>query len=189
MLIQWTWQVLLYGWWALEIFLLVRTRTRSGEGKVQDRGSLRILWLTIILSVTAAIWIGSATPRQFANHAIWLVVLAEALMAFGILFRVAAIVTLGRAFSVNVAIREGQRVMKDGLYSLVRHPSYSGLVIIFLALGLGERNYISLAIMAICPTAALLYRIHVEEIALREHFGAEYVAYCSETKRLIPGIY
>jgi protein-S-isoprenylcysteine O-methyltransferase Ste14 len=189
MLIQLTWQVLLYGWWALEIFLLVRTRTRSGEGKVQDRGSLRILWLTILLSVTAAIWIGSATPRQFAQHVGWVVLAAEAIMAIGITLRIAAIVSLGRAFSVNVAIRQGQRVMKDGLYSLVRHPSYTGLLIVFLGLGLGERNYISLAIMAICPTAALLYRIHVEEIALREHFGQEYVSYCAETKRLVPGVY
>jgi protein-S-isoprenylcysteine O-methyltransferase Ste14 len=43
--------------------------------------------------------------------------------------------------------------------------------------------------MTVCPTAALLYRIHVEEAALREHFGAEYVAYCAETKRLVPGVY
>jgi protein-S-isoprenylcysteine O-methyltransferase Ste14 len=189
MLVELTWKILLYGWWALEVYLLVRTRTRSGEGKVQDRGSLRVLWLTIFLSVTAATWIGSATPRQFGRHAGWVVVAAEAMLAFGLLFRVAAIVTLGRAFSVNVAIREGQRVMKDGLYGLVRHPSYTGLVIIFVALGLGERNYFSLAIMTVCPTAALLYRIHVEEAALREHFGAEYVAYCAETKRLVPGVY
>jgi protein-S-isoprenylcysteine O-methyltransferase Ste14 len=38
-------------------------------------------------------------------------------------------------------------------------------------------------------TAALLYRIHVEEIALNDAFGAEYAAYSQQTKRLIPGIY
>jgi protein-S-isoprenylcysteine O-methyltransferase Ste14 len=63
------------------------------------------------------------------------------------------------------------------------------MLLMFLAVGLIERNWISLAIMLIIPTAALLYRIHVEEIALREHFGEEYVAYSRETKRLVPGVY
>jgi protein-S-isoprenylcysteine O-methyltransferase Ste14 len=39
------------------------------------------------------------------------------------------------------------------------------------------------------PTAALLYRIHVEEIALTGAFGEDYVEYSRVTKRLIPGIY
>ena len=58
-----------------------------------------------------------------------------------------------------------------------------------LAVGLGSRNWISFAIMLVIPTAALLYRIHVEEIVLRDHFGEEYVTYSRETKRLVPGIY
>jgi protein-S-isoprenylcysteine O-methyltransferase Ste14 len=43
--------------------------------------------------------------------------------------------------------------------------------------------------MVVFPTAALLYRISVEERALTEAFGLEYLQYSQETKRLIPGIY
>jgi protein-S-isoprenylcysteine O-methyltransferase Ste14 len=43
--------------------------------------------------------------------------------------------------------------------------------------------------VVIAPGAALLYRIHVEERALRGAFGEEYVAYSRVTKRLVPGIY
>jgi protein-S-isoprenylcysteine O-methyltransferase Ste14 len=39
------------------------------------------------------------------------------------------------------------------------------------------------------PTVALLYRIRIEEAALREAFGEEYVAYSNTTKRLVPGLY
>jgi protein-S-isoprenylcysteine O-methyltransferase Ste14 len=39
------------------------------------------------------------------------------------------------------------------------------------------------------PTLAVLYRIHVEETALRLSFGAEYEDYCRSAKRLIPGVY
>jgi protein-S-isoprenylcysteine O-methyltransferase Ste14 len=79
--------------------------------------------------------------------------------------------------------------MKTGLYRWMRHPSYTGLILIFLAAGLHTHNWISFLIITIPTTAALLYRIHVEEIALREHFGEEYIAYSRETRRLIPGIY
>ena len=39
------------------------------------------------------------------------------------------------------------------------------------------------------PTLAVLYRIHVEETALRLAFGADYEDYSRSTKRLIPGVY
>ena len=62
-------------------------------------------------------------------------------------------------------------------------------VLIFLAIGIYSRNWISLAIVVVLPTLALLYRIQVEEAALREAFGEEYVAYSRTTKRLVPGVF
>lgn len=115
-------------------------------------------------------------------------------MAFGILIlglgvRAVAILTLGRAFSTNVATRAGQGLQRSGLYRLVRHPSYFGLELILLAFALHSRTWACFAVVLIPPTLALLYRIHVEETALRLTFGADYEDYSRSTKRLIPGIY
>jgi protein-S-isoprenylcysteine O-methyltransferase Ste14 len=88
-----------------------------------------------------------------------------------------------------VAIHANQTLRKTGLYRWVRHPSYSGMLVIFAAIGLSQRNWVSLAVMLIFPTAALLYRIHVEELALGEAFGDDYARYRQSTFRLIPGIY
>jgi protein-S-isoprenylcysteine O-methyltransferase Ste14 len=63
------------------------------------------------------------------------------------------------------------------------------MLLIFAAMGIMERNWGSLAIVLVFPTAVLLYRIHVEEMALREAFGDDYVEYSKVTKRLAPGIY
>ena len=73
----------------------------------------------------------------------------------------------------NVAIHVTQTVHKTGLFRWMRHPSYSGMLLIFTAIGLSQRNWVSLAIMLVFPTAALLYRIHVEEMALTEGFGED----------------
>jgi protein-S-isoprenylcysteine O-methyltransferase Ste14 len=181
--------MVLYAWLIFEVFVVLLTRTRRGQGKISDRGSMLVLWLSIVISITAATWIGEARPKDFLGHALWIKPVCLSILTAGFLLRLTAILSLGRAFSVNVAIRSDQRVMKTGLYQFMRHPSYSGMLLMFLAVGLIERNWISLAIMLIIPTAALLYRIHVEEIALREHFGEEYVAYSRETKRLVPGVY
>jgi protein-S-isoprenylcysteine O-methyltransferase Ste14 len=88
-----------------------------------------------------------------------------------------------------VATHASQSIQRSGLYSIVRHPSYFGLEICFLAVGLHTKNWACLALMLIAPTLAVLYRIHVEEQALLLAFGAEYADYSRSTKRLIPGVY
>lgn len=100
-----------------------------------------------------------------------------------------AILKLGRSFTANVAIHQEQHVEKNGVFRFVRHPSYTGLLIIFTGIGLNTRSWMGLAIVVVPITIALLYRIHVEEMALRHAFGEEYRSYCRSTKRLIPGVY
>jgi protein-S-isoprenylcysteine O-methyltransferase Ste14 len=183
------WQILLYGWVASEIYIGISTRTRSSGGKVKDRGSLVILWVTITLAITAGEIFHHAMPPNLFGGAHWLKLAAIFLLIAGVAIRWTAILSLGKAFSSNVAIRHTQTVYRGGLYRLMRHPSYTGMLVVFLAVGVQERNWISLLVIMLPTTAALLYRIHVEEIALNDAFGAEYAAYSQQTKRLIPGIY
>jgi protein-S-isoprenylcysteine O-methyltransferase Ste14 len=130
-----------------------------------------------------------AADQHVFGGAHWLKPLSDGLMIAGLAVRWTAILTLGKAFSSNVAIQESQTIQRSGLYRIVRHPSYLGLLIIFFAIGVHSRNWLGLAVVMVPTTAALLYRIHVEEIALRDAFGAEYADYSKSTKRLIPGIY
>jgi len=183
------WTILLYGWTASEIYIAVATRTRQSAGLVRDRGSMLILWAAIVGSITAAEFARNLTSfTMFPGfHALRLI--AIPLMVAGLVVRWAAIFSLGKAFSANVAIRDTQSLYRSGLYSVVRHPSYSGMLLIFLAIAIADRNWLSAAAVLIFPSGALLYRIHVEEAALYDAFGAQYAEYCKTTKRLIPGIY
>jgi protein-S-isoprenylcysteine O-methyltransferase Ste14 len=157
-------------------------------GKTKDRGTQLLLWIVIVLSIAAAGWI-SAVPVPIFGRAHWLRLTGLLILVMGLVIRWAAVLNLGSAFSANVAIRDSQRLRTTGLYRFVRHPSYFGLVLIFLAIGIYSRNWLSLAIAVVPPTVALLYRIRVEEAALREAFGEEYVAYSKTTRRLVPGLY
>jgi protein-S-isoprenylcysteine O-methyltransferase Ste14 len=182
------WMWLMYGWGVGEILLAVFVRARSREHKVQDQGTQFILWGVIFGSIFAQDWVSGHFPSYIpGGH--WLRPLSVGLMVFGLVIRITAIATLGRSFTVNVATRAAQRIQRSGLYGIVRHPSYLGLEICFLAVGLHSRNWACLALMLIAPTLAVVYRIHVEEKALVGAFGEEYVEYSRTTKRLIPGIY
>ena len=111
------------------------------------------------------------------------------ILVAGTALRWAAIVTLWQFFTPNVSILEGHRVVRSGLYRLVRHPAYTGLLLRYLGFGLAFANWVSLALIFLPLLCVTVYRIRVEEEALLEHFGAEYAAYAGETKRLVPGIY
>ena len=184
------WQILYWAWVAGEIGILIFTRTRKSGGEVRDRGSLRILWLVIIAATTAGIWYSETHEPTMFGGAYWVRTTALVLLALALAIRWTAIATLGRWFSANVAILDHQQLQTSGIFSIVRHPSYTGLMLVFFAIALHTRNWLSFAIIFIPCASALLYRINVEESALRSAFGAQYEAYSQKTRqRLIPFLY
>lgn len=176
-------------WVITEILVTVFTTTGWRQGKILDRGTQAILWVVLIGSFKVEDWMHSFFAVDMPGSYSWLRPAALAILALGFVVRVTAIFTLGKAFSANVALHAGQRLQRSGLYSFVRHPSYLGLELIILALALHSRTWACFVIALVPPTLALLYRIHVEEAALRRAFGADYEDYSHSTKRLIPGIY
>jgi protein-S-isoprenylcysteine O-methyltransferase Ste14 len=187
--LEFIFKVLTAAWAVGEILIAVFTLTRKGEGKVQDRGTQVILWIVIIISLNIVGWMHEFFPIDMPGSTSWLRPVAFGILILGLGIRAVAIFNLGKAFSANVATRTGQKLQRSGLYSLVRHPSYLGLELIFLAFALHSRTWACFAVVLVPPTLAVLYRIHVEEIALRLAFGADYDDYSRSTKRLIPGIY
>jgi protein-S-isoprenylcysteine O-methyltransferase Ste14 len=183
------WQVLSWSWLGSEVIVGIATRTKRSTGNVRDRGSLVILWIVIATAITAAQWIGEIGPKNMFGGAHWLKAAGTIVMCVALAIRWTAVVSLGKAFSSNVAIQDSQKIKKTGLYRFIRHPSYLGLLLVFLAVGLHSRNWIAFTLAFLPTTAVLLYRIHVEEGALRIAFGEEYVTYSRGTKRLIPGLY
>jgi protein-S-isoprenylcysteine O-methyltransferase Ste14 len=181
--------VLTLVWLVGEILIAVLTFTSKGKGKVKDRGTQIILWIVITGSLTIAAWLHDSLPADMPGSYTWLRPVALVILILGLGIRAIAVVSLGNAFSANVALRTGQTLRRSGLYRFVRHPSYFGLELIFLAFGLNLRNWACFAVVLIPPTLALLYRIHVEETALRLAFGEEYETYSRCTKRLIPWVY
>jgi protein-S-isoprenylcysteine O-methyltransferase Ste14 len=183
------WTGIYWAWIALEIAVAVGTRTRRGEGKIQDRGTQILLWVVIVFSLVASGWMRHLELADMHFGGLWLRPASVVVLAAGLAVRITAILTLGKWFSANVATNDGQTIQRKGLYRLVRHPSYLGMEIIFFAIGLHSQDWACLAAAFVPPTLAVIYRIHIEEAALLGAFGEEYAEYTRTTKRLIPGVY
>lgn len=154
-----------------------------------DRGSLAAYDVSGALSIPAGIVLGFTDCGRVRAGEPYVAAVGLALLVAGTALRWGAIRALWSYFTVNVSVLEGQRVVKSGLYRWVRHPSYTGLLLRYLGLGLAFANWLSAALLFLPLLCATVYRMRVEEEALREHFGEEYAAYAGATKRLVPGIY
>ena len=114
--------------------------------------------------------------------------LGVVLFAVGGALRIWPVFVLGYRFSGLVAIQSGHSLVTSGVYGVIRHPSYLGLLVNSLGWALAFRSVIGILLTAF-TIPPLLARIRAEETLLKSHFGDQYEIYRSHTSRLIPWFY
>jgi len=87
-----------------------------------------------------------------------------------------------------VAIQPGHTLVTSGVYGVIRHPSYLGLLVNSLGWALAFRSGVGVP-LTVRNIPPLLARMRAEETLLLTQFGDEYDAYCRRTSRVIPGLY
>lgn len=176
------------GWLAMEA---MRVRLGHATSSSRTYGILSRSFLTIsFLSVALAIadrglsfqWGTSSLPSPS-------VAFGTLLFVSGVWLRHISIKTLGRFFVTKVQITDEHRLIKEGIYQMLRHPSYTGLILGFSGIILVLQSTAALAFFLALGVPAYLYRIRVEEAALLSVFGEEFTQYRSETYALLPFLY
>ncbi len=163
--------------------------------RVRNRGGVnRFEWSLVAVAASLGLGVGVAfvavSQHASAFAGGWApVVVGVSLFVAGLSLRFWAILTLGRFFKVTVSIQAGHRVIRTGPYRLLRHPSYSGLLVALLGLGLMLETWLGLVALIVLPLIGVLIRIRVEEPVLIDALGSEYASYAAETRRLIPGVW
>jgi protein-S-isoprenylcysteine O-methyltransferase Ste14 len=170
-------------------FAALFTEGHIGAGVMEDRSNRWVIAALGVLSFIDA-YLPAYTDRidflTFGGEGVrWLGVL---LYTAGGVLRLAPVFVLGRRFSGLVAIQPEHRLVTNGLYGVIRHPSYLGLFVSVLGWGLAFRSGVGVVI-AVVMLVVLLARIKAEERLLSQNFGAEYDAYRARTWRLVPYVY
>ena len=165
------------------------TQGNLSPGEREDRGNRWVLAALLPIGLLAA-WLPAWSDRTGfwtidGDTVRWLGV---ALYAAGGVLRLWPVFVLGRRFSGLVAIQPEHRLVTSGIYGVIRHPSYLGLIVNLLGWALVFRSALGVALAGL-TVLILLGRIRAEEALLQAQFGAAYDAYRARTWRLIPGLY
>lgn len=165
------------------------TRRPIGDAQTKDRGTFQLIWIGITLAIVLGIWAGYAVPSARLPHAATIYPYGLAVFVIGAALRAWSIHVLGRFFTVQVAIAGDHKLIEDGPYKLLRHPSYTGSLLMFVGYLLCFGNTLTMAIVLLTVLVVFVRRIVVEEAALAATFGDAWVAYARRTWRLLPLIY
>ncbi len=148
-----------------------------------------MLWLVILASVAAGLAMVFLVPGAALPHAYAWRFAGVILFVLGLIVRWWAIIVLGRFFTVDVQIAKDHELVERGPFRVVRHPSYTGVLLAFAGFAFSLGNWAAL-LATIGPIfAAFIHRMNVEEHALTSALGDRYLRYIERTKRLVPGIY
>lgn len=169
--------------------VLTVTRRSRGTGVRQDRSTLHVLWLVIMASIATGVYVALHWRSARLPHWDWIAIVAVVLFVTGLFVRWWAIVVLGPFFTVDVQIAKDHELVETGPFRLVRHPSYTGVMLAFVGFALTLENWAALLIVVVPIFTAFIHRMNVEEEALLAGLGQRYSVYMTRTRRLVPFVY
>ena len=163
--------------------VIPKKRRHGTEIKRKEKGSGRLISVSVVISFIVAY---SFALSGIALLPSWSFYFGIVVIILGIVVRQWSIAVLGRFFSGMVGVQEGQKVVDRGPYRLVRHPSYTGVLLTLVGVGLAFQSWAAVLVILLMFSLAYGYRMYVEEKVLTLELGDEYVEYSKRTKRLIP---
>jgi protein-S-isoprenylcysteine O-methyltransferase Ste14 len=185
-----------YAWIFWAVFLLafapefrLVARSRPAAGAKTDRGSMQLIMLAGWIGMFGAFAVAAIPALVIVRGQRFWFAAGLALVLAGSLLRRHCWRMLGKHFTGDVKAAEGQPVIEDGMYRWVRHPSYTGGMLMYLGVGLALTNWLSVVIIGTAGAAAYYYRVRVEERALQTALGGRYQEYMGRTKRFIPFLF
>ncbi len=163
--------------------LRIFKKQRLIVGQEKDKGSLPLLLLISLINVAIIFLLANYRLGQINSLFSYF---GLGIMISGFFLRQWSIQTLKQFFTPVVSIQKNHRLITNGPYTYIRHPSCTGLLLEFLGASLATANIVSFFIVIAITIPSLLYRISIEEKVLIENFRGIYLSYKKKTKKLIP---
>jgi protein-S-isoprenylcysteine O-methyltransferase Ste14 len=162
---------------------------RRAEATKRDRGSQVMLRVCTGIGIVLVLVSPRLLPEAEIRPPLDPVIVGMVVFAVGEALRVWSKVALGRYFTYTVQTSSDQPVITTGPYRVLRHPSYTGILLIAIGAGAVFGNWLGLGVLTLMTLVGLVYRIYVEEKALLEELGDRYRIYAEHHKRLIPFVW
>ncbi len=170
--------------WIVAAFSVKRTRARQPFVH-------RVLYLALTVVTGVLLIRGSARTipwnRSLLPHTLGTGILADVLVAAGLLIAIWARLTLGGNWSARVTLKENHELIQRGPYRVVRHPIYSGILVMILGTAILVGQVSGFVALLLC-CFGFCVKARQEEKLLTRHLPG-YAEYRSRTKALVPFIW
>ena len=168
--------------WVVAALFTKRTAYRDNAGR-------RLLYILPAVAGWFFLFRGKRLSRPFNFQIVpetdAMLVLAAFFCLGGVLLCIWARAVLGRNWSGTVTLKENHELIVRGPYRLVRHPIYTGLLMMLAGTALQQGRLASLFAVVVV-FVALWIKLRQEEELMVKQFPAEYPSYCARVKRIIP---
>ncbi len=167
-------------WEALRIKAVAKPRERRSLGLSAVKAAKVAILVGIIVQTLLPFDLFS-----IIENSLYLRVAGTVIYTIGLITAIAARFQLGNNWA-NIEsgqVVQGQEVVARGIYALIRHPIYTGDLLLLLGLELALNSWLFVGVLALSPIV-MLKAVKEEEMLVRELAG--YEAYRTRTKRFIP---
>jgi protein-S-isoprenylcysteine O-methyltransferase Ste14 len=159
---------------------------REGATRIREGGGRLALLACLIASAVMVNVAPLIVPEAAIRPGVVAFAAGMIVLLAGLVLRGWSIKVLGKYFTNVVMVSSDQPVIAAGPYRVLRHPSYAGVMLAVVGVGLASANWADLAVVTLLIVGPLLWRIHIEESALMTTLGDRYRAYAVRRKRLVP---
>jgi protein-S-isoprenylcysteine O-methyltransferase Ste14 len=174
--------LIFFGYWVVSAFRVKRTVERpSIAATLAHRIPVMLAWCLMLLNVFPPL------QRRILPHTDPVMVTGAAVCVLGLLVTLWARWTLAGNWSADVTFKQDHELVRRGPYRFVRHPIYTGLLIMATGTAVGDgrlRCWLGVAVLAL----GLWVKLSQEERLMLRHFPEAYPIYKKEAKALVPWI-
>jgi protein-S-isoprenylcysteine O-methyltransferase Ste14 len=187
--------ILLGALWVMRVYFMIRVR-QAGEPRTPDRNAIRREGRGLFAARTVHLIFFGAILVLYAYDSPWLrtlsIPLPDWLRWAGIALGLVGLglwtctqSVLGKEWSPQLQLREQHRLVTGGPYTWMRHPMYTSMFCVGIALGLLTANW-CFVLFAVAMIAGFVLRAPREERMMLQAFGEEYRVYMQRTGRFFP---
>lgn len=182
--------ILIACYFVIERLLRKSKQALSLKTEATDAGSSQVLLISGVINILFVIGAPILNTYQvgYWSHTSigWLGLIV---MMTGLILRYWAAQILGEFYTRTLQIVDGQEIVNQAPYNVIRHPGYLGTLLLVVGAGLAVTNWIVMLPAVILGITARVYRISAEEKMLEARFGEQYTLYSAKTWKLVPFLY
>jgi len=185
-LIFWCWDIFVL-FWLINMFSNKRTAQRQTAG---SRLRYMVFFFLAFWLLFGGVFRHRQHPFEFVvlPHSLALNIISLVLALLGLSLSIWARVVLGRNWSGTVTFKENHELIERGPYAFIRHPIYTGMLLMFLGTALALGTFAGLMGVPILFLSFWI-KFRQEEALMIEHFGDQYLTYRKRVSAIIPFVF